>query len=59
MAFMVVADDAEREYGDAEGAAEERAEWEEKGFTAFSMKDDFATIYGDGVQKAPVARAAE
>ena len=52
--FMVLADDDAREYGDATEAAEERASWEESGFTIFSMKDDFATIYGEGVEKAPV-----
>ncbi len=52
--FMVLADDDAREYGDAADAAEERAEWEDAGFTVFSMKDDFATIYGEGVEKAPV-----
>ena len=51
-AFMVLADDADREYGDAEKAAEKRAEWEKEGFTVFSMHDDFATIYGDGVTKS-------
>lgn len=50
-AFMVIADDEEREYGDAEEAAEKRAGYEESGFTVFSMRDDFATIYGDGVTK--------
>ena len=52
--FMVLADDVEREYGDAEDAAEDRADWEKSGFTIFSMRDDFATIYGDGVTKTPV-----
>ncbi len=52
--FMVLADDTDREYGDAEEAAEDRASWEKLGFTIFSMRDDFATIYGDGVAKAPV-----
>ena len=52
-AFMVLADDEEREYGDAESAAEKRKSWEESGFTVFSMRDDFATIYGDGVAKDP------
>jgi len=51
--FMVLADDEEREYGDAAGAAEKRASWEKSGFTVFSMHDDFATIYGDGVTKEP------
>ena len=56
-AFMVLADDAEREYGDAASAAEKRADWEKSGFTVFSMRDDFATIYGDGVEKAPPTKA--
>ena len=51
-AFMVLADDTEREYGDAEEAAKDRASWEKSGFTVFSMRDDFATIYGDGVKKS-------
>lgn len=50
-AFMVLADDEEREYGNAMEAAEDRASWEELGFTVFSMRDDFATIYGNGVTK--------
>ena len=53
-AFMVLADDEEREYGDADSAAEKRKSWEESGFTVFSMRDDFATIYGDGVAKATI-----
>lgn len=54
-AFMVLADDAEREYGKPDGADEKRSGWEEDGFTVISMHDDFATIYGEGVEKAPVA----
>ena len=50
-AFMVLADDEEREYGDAEEAVEKREGYEESGFTVFSMRDDFATIYGDEVTK--------
>ena len=49
-AYMVLADDAEREYGDPEDAAEEKASYEEKGIETISMRDDFRTIYGDGVQ---------
>ena len=52
--FMVLDDDEAREYGDAEGAAEKREKWEKTGYTVFSMRDDFKTIYGEGVQKAPV-----
>ena len=55
-AFMVLADDEAREYGDVASAAEKRASWEKSGFTVFSMRDDFATIYGEGVEKAPPAK---
>ena len=58
-AFMVLADDAEREYGDADAAAEKRANWEKSGFTVFSMRDDFATIYGEGVEKDPTGSTAK
>ncbi|MDO4796824.1 MAG: HAD family hydrolase [Coriobacteriales bacterium] len=54
-AFMVLADDAEREYGDSDSASKKRTEWEDLGYTVFSMHDDFATIYGDGVTKKPQA----
>ena len=48
---MVLADDEEREY-DAEAAKEKRASYEKQGIGVISMKDDFKTIYGEGVQKA-------
>jgi phosphoserine phosphatase len=53
--FMVLADDTEREYGNTEKAAENRASWEKLGFTMFSMRDDFKTIYGDGVKKTSLS----
>ena len=49
---MVLADDEEREYGDTEAAKEKRASYEKQGIEVISMKDDFKTIYGEGVQKA-------
>ena len=55
-AFMVLADDEDREYGNADAAAEKRKAWEDANFTVFSMRDDFATIYGEGVEKAPPAQ---
>ena len=55
-AYMVLADDAEREYGDPGDAAEEKASYEEMGIETISMRDDFRTIYGDGVAKDPLAR---
>ena len=54
-AFMVLSDDTEREYGNTEKAAENRAAWEKLGFTMFSMRDDFQTIYGDGVKKTSLS----
>ena len=50
--YMVLADDATREYGDAESAAQDAANYQELGIGVFSMRDDFETIYGDGVDKA-------
>ena len=50
-AFMLIADDEERDYGNTEKAEELRKEWEESGYNVISMKDDFRTIYGDDVLK--------
>ena len=50
-AYMVVADDAEREYGDADGAEAKKESYAEQGIGVISMRDDFKTIYGDGVMK--------
>ena len=50
-AFMVLHDDTEREDGDVEEAAEDKAKWEELGFDIFSMKDDFGTIFDEGVER--------
>jgi len=51
MGLLVVADDADRDYGDAEKAAEEYETVAKESWTSFSMKDDWATIYGEGVVK--------
>ena len=50
-AYMVLADDDEREYGDPEGAVQKRESYEKQGIVVISMRDDFKTIYGDGVMK--------
>ena len=50
-AYMVLADDEAREYGSAESAAKNTAGWQELGIGVFSMRDDFATIYGEGVDR--------
>ncbi len=49
--FMLVADDDVRDHANlAEGASRE-AKWREAGYNVISMKNDFKTIYGDGVTK--------
>lgn len=55
-AYMVLADDAEREYGDPDGAAEKKASYRKMGIGTISMREDFRTIYGDGVKKDAMAR---
>ncbi len=51
-AFMVLADDEDREYGDMEGSEKKKTAYVDQGIGIISMKHDFKTIYGDGVQKA-------
>ena len=50
-AFMLCCDDTERENGNIEKADKMRTSCEENGYTAVSMKNDWTTIYGDGVTK--------
>ena len=50
-AYMVVADDAVREWG-REDWAQKSAEYIAQGYQPISMKDDFAEIYPDGIQIA-------
>ena len=50
-AFMLVADDDERDHADLVEAANRRTKWENAGYTIISMKNDFKTIYGYGVFK--------
>ena len=56
-AYMVVADDEAREYGNADSAAAKKASYEEMGIGVISMRDDFVTIYGDGVVKTEIIPA--
>ena len=58
-AFMLVADDGERDYGKPEKAQELSDKWEEAGFNVISMKNDFRTIYGEEVTKTGSFRWAE
>ena len=50
-AYMVVADDEEREYGDASDAEKKKKTYSELGIGIISMRSDFKTIYGDDVHK--------
>ena len=50
-AFMLVADDDQRDHADLAEGQKRQAKWEENGYNVISMKNDFKTIYGDGVTK--------
>ena len=50
-AFMLVADDDTRDHADLAEGARREAKWREAGYHVISMKNDFKTIYGDGVVK--------
>ena len=50
-AFMLVADDDARDHADLTEAARREAKWREAGYHIISMRNDFKTIYGDGVVK--------
>ncbi|HAM14871.1 MAG TPA: hypothetical protein DCP91_03205 [Eggerthellaceae bacterium] len=52
-AYMVVADDSEREWG-TQKWDEKSAEYAAMGYTPISMKNDFGQIYPDGVTKGAV-----
>lgn len=58
-AYMVMADDEEREYGDAESAAEKEKTYAEMGISIISMRDDFKTIYGEGVEKTEMPQTED
>jgi phosphoglycolate phosphatase-like HAD superfamily hydrolase len=51
MAFFVCCDDLEREYGNMEDAERIYSLCEKNGWVPISMKNDWTTIYGDGVKK--------
>ena len=50
-AYMIVADDNEREWG-TQDWEKKSAEYTEKGYTPISMKNDFSVIYPEGITKA-------
>ena len=49
--FMLVADDDARDHADLAEGARREAKWREAGYYVISMKNDFKTIYGNGVEK--------
>ena len=49
MSLLVIADDDVREHGDPVATAELFDKCAEQGWTSFSMANDWATIYGEGV----------
>jgi len=51
MAFMLIADDDVRDYGNPEKAAGLREKWEGNGYQVISMANDWKTIYGEDVKK--------
>ena len=57
-AYMLLCDDTERDHGKPDVAEEFRQECEQLGITAVSMKNEFATIYGDNVIKTEYTPAA-
>ena len=50
-AYMLVADDTERDYAKIEEANKRQKSWQDYGFNIISMKNDFKTIYGSNVTK--------
>ena len=50
-AFMLVADDDARDYGDAGRHDELTKKWQGMGYNVISMRDDWKTIYGENVVK--------
>ncbi len=50
-AFMLIADDEARDHANREKALKLGEQWREDGYIVISMRDDFKTIYGEGVEK--------
>ena len=51
VAFMLIADDDARDHANREKALKLGDQWREAGYHVISMRDDFKTIYGEGVEK--------
>lgn len=57
-AYMLLCDDTERDYGDLQVAAEFKKKCDDNGFYTVSEKDEFETLYPDGVRKEPAIAEA-
>jgi phosphoserine phosphatase len=57
--FMLVADDDTRDHADLAEAAKRESKWREAGYYVISMRNDFRTIYGTGVEKVDFNFPAE
>ena len=53
MAFMLLCDDTRREYGNLSKARRMRSACADNGWIPVSMRDDWMTIYGQGVARDP------
>lgn len=51
IAFCILCDDIEREYGNLEKAARTKSECDRNGWITVSMRDDWSTIYGPDVER--------
>ena len=51
LSYIVLADDEAREWGDYVSARAKIAGCNAQGIGTISMRDDFATIYGESVEK--------
>ena len=51
LAFMLIADDEARDHANREKALKLGDQWRKDGYMVISMRDDFKTIYGYGVEK--------
>ena len=58
-AFMLIADDDARDHANREKALTLGQQWRDSGYYVISMRDDFKTIYGDGVQMTNFTFPAE
>lgn len=56
-AFMLIADDETRDYGNTTKNTELGKKWKDSGFNVISMKNDFKTIYGYNVEKTELKYA--